>query len=168
MTKMILMVGVPGSGKSTWLRTHQKYFDDFHTIVSRDDIRFSYLKDGDDYFAYEKEVWKDFIEQIKDGLATQEEVYVDATHLNERNRAKLFRALGSTLYGVELEAVYFNLPLETIIAQNANRTGRKFVQPEAITNMYSQLREPTFEEGFSKIYTITSQGMTIQEKTDND
>ena len=104
MTKMILMVGVPGSGKSTWLRTHQPYFDDFHTIVSRDEIRFSYLKDGEDYFAHEKEVWKDFIEQIKDGLATQDEVYVDATHLNERNRAKLFRALGSALYGVRLSS----------------------------------------------------------------
>lgn len=80
----------------------------------------------------------------------------------------MFRALGSTLYGVELEAVYFNLPLETIIAQNANRTGRKFVPPEAITTMYSQLREPTFEEGFSKIYTITTKGMTIQEKAGND
>ncbi len=167
MAKMILMVGVPGSGKSTWLRTHQKYFNDLHTIVSRDEIRFSYLKDGDNYFDYEKEVWKDFIEQIKDGLATQEEVYVDATHINERNRTKLFRALNSALYGVELEAVYFDLPLETIIAQNANRTGRQFVPPEAIENMYKQLQAPSFEEGFNRIYTITTKGMTIKENTND-
>ena len=164
MAKIILMVGVPGSGKSTWILTHQPHFDNSHVIVSRDEIRFSYLQDGDEYFAYEKEVWKDFIVQIKKGLATKNEVYVDATHINEKNRAKLFRALGPALQNVELEAVYFDLPLEQIIQQNSNRTGRKFVPPEAIQNMYLQLRKPTFEEGFSKIYIINENGMTIKEE----
>ena len=81
------------------------------------------LKDGEDYFAHEKEVWNQFIEEIKISLAINEETYVDATHINERSRAKLFRALGSSMYGVELTALYFKIPLEVALARNENRSG---------------------------------------------
>jgi predicted kinase len=56
-----MMCGVPGSGKSTWVR---KNFPDI-TPVSRDAIRFEILDErGGDYFAYEDEVFEKFIHQI--------------------------------------------------------------------------------------------------------
>ena len=50
-SNLYLMCGVAGSGKSTWLKEHESGFNPSHAIISRDKIRFSYLKDGDDYFA---------------------------------------------------------------------------------------------------------------------
>ena len=154
MSKLIIMCGIPGSGKSTWLHEHASHFYAASSIVSRDQIRFSMLKDGEDYFAHEKEVWNQFIEEIKISLAINEETYVDATHINERSRAKLFRALGSSMYGVELTALYFKIPLEVALARNENRSGLAYVPASAIISMNSNLTEPTFAEGFSKIYIV--------------
>lgn len=112
------------------------------------------LKNGEDYFAHEKEVWKQFIEDIKISLAINEETYVDATHINERSRAKLFRALGSSMYGVELIALYFKTPLEVALARNENRSGLAYVPASAIISMNSNLTEPSFIEGFDTIYII--------------
>ena len=47
------MVGCPGSGKSTWAKKHLP--DTYY--VSRDEVRFSLLQDGEDYFSHEKEVF---------------------------------------------------------------------------------------------------------------
>ena len=60
---LYLLAGVPGSGKSTWLKQHAP---DNSIIISRDQIRFSLLQDGEDYFAHESEVFFEFINQIKD------------------------------------------------------------------------------------------------------
>lgn len=55
------MSGAPGSGKSTWCRNHgvSKY------RVSRDEIRFSVLKDGEDYFSHEKKLSECLLTQLK-------------------------------------------------------------------------------------------------------
>ena len=166
MSKLILMCGVPGSGKSTYLKVHEPWFNESHVIVSRDEIRFSLLQEGEEYFSHEKEVWNIFVNKIREGLRKVEEVYVDATHINENNRAKLFRALGKSLAGVELEAIYFDLPMEKILAQNAQRTGIRFVPPSVIQNMRSTMTEPSFEEGFNRVYVIKEDGMIIKEKAD--
>ena len=55
MAELILMMGIPGSGKSTWVKNHMKS-DDIY--ISRDEIRFSLLQPGDEYFSKEKEVWR--------------------------------------------------------------------------------------------------------------
>ena len=166
MGKLILMCGVPGSGKSTYLKVHEPWFNESHVIVSRDEIRFSLLKEGEEYFSHEKEVWKIFVDKIKDGLSKVEEVYVDATHINEHNRAKLLRVLGKSMAGVELEAIYFDLPMERILAQNAQRTGVRFVPPSVIQNMRSTMTEPSFEEGFNRVYVVRDDGMVIRERDD--
>ena len=54
MKKLYLMIGIPGSGKSTWARNRKDGI-----IVSRDAIRCSFLKDGENYFSKEDLVIKD-------------------------------------------------------------------------------------------------------------
>ena len=51
MKKVWLMCGIPASGKSTWAREHQEMFGG--VIVSRDEIRFSIVKDDEEYFSHE-------------------------------------------------------------------------------------------------------------------
>ena len=64
MTKnktLYVMVGIPGSGKSTFINTHCQ--SDWK-IVSRDQVRFSIVREDEEYFSKEKKVFKTFIEEI--------------------------------------------------------------------------------------------------------
>ena len=53
--QLFIMIGAPGSGKSTWVKKQLR--NDIDAYVSRDEIRFSMLQEGDAYFKYEKDSW---------------------------------------------------------------------------------------------------------------
>lgn len=151
-SKLYLMCGIPGSGKSTYLKTR---FSQPARIISRDEIRFSMVKEDEEYFSKEKEVYAEFISQIKETLKFEAEVFADATHLNEASRAKTLRALGEALKDVEVNVIWMRVPLETALAQNEKRLGtRAYVPPSVICRMNSQLTSPIKEEGFEHIYII--------------
>ena len=46
MSKLFLMMGAPGSGKSYWATHHLSERDKY---ISRDEIRFSFLEENDAY-----------------------------------------------------------------------------------------------------------------------
>ena len=149
MSKLILMCGVPGSGKSTWVRNN---FPDI-TPVSRDAIRFELLDErGGDYFAYEDEVFEKFIHQIIGSLMVDEITIADATHLNVKARAKVLRKVAK--FADEIEAVVMDVHLVTALKRNDMREGRAFVPCGVIRRMYFQMEAPTVEEGFTKITFI--------------
>lgn len=150
--KLYMMVGVPGSGKSTWILNHQAKFKRPYKVVSRDQIRFSLVKEDEEYFSKEKEVFNKFVKEIKEGLDSDLDVYADATHINEASRSKLLRALGSSLKGVKVEAIVVKSSFDTIIKQNAQRTGREFVPLSALRRMNGSFTMPTEEEGFDRIW----------------
>ena len=164
---MWLLVGTPGIGKSTWIKNHRYSFGGSSVIVSRDEIRYSYLKEGEEYFSHETEVWKDFINTIKDRFIVVDNVIADATHLNERSRAKVFNALGSILENVEVNAIYFKGSVQTAITRNERREGLAYVPISAIRKMAASVTEPTFEEGFKKVYIVdvdNEDKITIKER----
>lgn len=150
--KLYLMMGIPGSGKSTYLKTR---FTNIPCVISRDEIRFSLVREDEEYFSHENEVYREFIGQIRDALRFETEVFVDATHLNESSRAKVLRSLGENLKNVEVNVIWVRVPLETALAQNENRQGtRAYVPKSVIRRMHSQTTAPSKEEGFKHIYVV--------------
>jgi predicted kinase len=151
-TKLYLMCGIPGSGKSTYLKTR---FIQPPVVVSRDEIRFKMVREDEEYFSHEKEVYNEFINQIVQELKFSQEVFVDATHLNEASRTRLLRSLGGNLKDVEVNAIFVKTSLETALKQNENRKGTRAYVPETvIRRMASQITMPTKEEGFEHIYVV--------------
>lgn len=149
MSKLIMMCGVPGSGKSTWVR---KNFPDI-IPVSRDAIRFEILDErGGDYFAYEDEVFEKFIHQIIGSLMADEVTIADATHLNVKSRAKVLNEVAK--FADEIEAVVMDVHLLTALERNDMREGRAFVPRGVIRRMYFQSETPTAAEGFTKVTFI--------------
>ena len=78
MANLYLMCGVPGCGKSTFLKNKIK--NNNSVIISRDAIRFSIVKPEEDYFSHEDEVLEIFWNQINEALAANKTVYVDHSY----------------------------------------------------------------------------------------
>lgn len=152
MPILYVMCGIPGAGKSTWVRNYCTPYDSIH--ISRDEIRFNMVKATEPYFSKERKVFKEFIKQIKEGLEQGQDVFADATHINFASRNKILQAINHNLYD-EVQIIYIDTPLDIAIKQNElRRFTRSYVPPEVIEKMYSQFEEPTFDEGFSTIYIV--------------
>ena len=143
MNKLYILCGPSGSGKSTWAAKFQE--ENEVAYISRDKIRLSIIKDGEDYFSHEKEVFKQFVREIASKIENSN-VIADATHLNMFSRCKLIQALD--MYTKEYEIVYvvFHTDVDTCLARNTNRSGRANVPETVIRNMCRDFRMPTKDE----------------------
>lgn len=141
-----------GSGKSTWIQNNISGFKGDTAVISRDIIRFSMIKEGEDYFSKEKEVWKEYVRQAKESIINNDNTILDATHLNEVSRSKILRALGKNLKNVEINAIVIKTSLEKTLKQNSQRTGLSFVPEDTIKRMYSNFTTPALNEGFDNVW----------------
>lgn len=139
--RVFLLCGVPGSGKSTWIRKQVQDTAYECKIISRDEIRFSMLNDEDEYFAKEDAVFEEFIRQIQEAIdGTPQAIFIDATHLNEKGRNKVLDLLN--LENCKLYPVSFEMPLDVCLSQNAQRTGRARVPQSVVKRMFYQYVPP--------------------------
>ena len=101
------------------------------------------MKDGEDYFAHEDEVFALWLEKVTQAIENPEvkDVYVDATHLTEKSRAKVINELPKGDYFIT--TVIFDIPLETCIERNEQRTGRACVPRSVIRRMHASLDKNT-------------------------
>ena len=150
MSKLFLMMGAPGSGKSTWIKRQLKDNDYY---ISRDEIRFSLIDEDEDYFSHEIEVFDTFVKQIDNALMKPNaRVFADASHLNRISRMKLINRISSN--PTEINVIWLKTPLMTCYERNANITGRAFVPKHVIKSMYDSIQEPSANEDINKVYII--------------
>ena len=147
--KVWILSGVPGSGKSTWAR--KQIAEHGGVYCSRDEIRFSLLKEDEDYFAHEDEVIRLWTEKIHNAIKDPEvwNVLIDATHLNDKSRKNIIDNLPEGDYIVVI--TIFDVPLETCLERNDNRTGRAFVPRSVIRRMHYSFEKES-ELGDAVVY----------------
>jgi predicted kinase len=111
--------------------------------ASRDAMRFSMVREDEPYFERENEVFNAWITQICEALANPmiEDIYIDATHLNDRSREKTLSRLPKENIN-KITNVVFLVPIETCLERNAQRTGREVVPEDAIRNMQKSFKMP--------------------------
>lgn len=145
---LYILCGAPGSGKSYFA---EHYFLKNETIyyVSRDKIRYSMIKEEDEYFSKENEVFNTFIYEIKNLLDSKtiscSGVVADATHLNWASRRKLLRAIGildGKYSNIDIIVVYIRPDLNTVLTRNNSRTGRSKVPEDVVRRMYNSQTSP--------------------------
>lgn len=149
-----LMCGIPGSGKSTWIREEKHTFSGNSVTISRDEVRFEMLKDDEDYFAHENEVFDTFCSYIQEAINSDEidNIFVDATHLNQSSRNKVLNRLDLT--NVVINPINFMVPLDVCLKRNAQRTGRAYVPESAIKRMANSFRPARDGEKYEYNYIV--------------
>ena len=139
MANLYILAGIAGCGKSTWAREHKADFN--AEVVSRDNIRFAYMKNDPDflpsmdYFKYEKDVICDFYKQINDNLCNDINAIADATHISWKSLRKTVENCGKNADKIIL--VYFNRGLDIALPQNAKRGGVERVPEDVIKRMWA-------------------------------
>ena len=139
-----IMVGIPGSGK-TWFAKNKLMKGSDWEYISRDEVRFSMIKDDEEYFSHETAVFNAFIGKITFALLYgNDNIIADATHLNWGSRRKLLKALEKyiSLEEVDVIPVIIDAKLEDILERNKLRSGRARVPEEAIRRMRASINDP--------------------------
>ena len=142
--RLIVLVGLPGSGKSYWAEKQG------WTVLSSDEIR-RILSDDPENQSINGMVFATLRHLLRRRLELQRPVTcIDATNLTPKERRAYI--VMAQIYGCTAEAVYFDTPPE--VCKQRNR-GRDRVVPEAvIDSMAARLRVPTREEGFATVTRV--------------
>ena len=142
--QIILTVGLPGSGKSTYL--HRKGIQP----LSSDTLRRWLLDDESDQSQQHRVFFAlRFLLRMRLRMGRRRN-YVDATNLTPKERRPYFRL--AERFGYELCAIYFNVPFATCKRRNRRRERR--VPEEVMERMARRMVPPTREEGFAHITIV--------------
>jgi predicted kinase len=142
--RLALLIGLPGSGKSTYLERLGV------TGLSSDAIR-KLLADDETVQTIHPQVFETLRYLLRQRMMLQREVtYIDATNLTPAERHP-YIAIGRA-YGCEIEAVFFDVPLNVCLERNRKRP--RAVPEEALRMMSAKLRIPTADEGFHRIIRV--------------
>ena len=156
MSKLMLMCGIPGSGKTTIAK---KMINNSIKYISRDEIRFSMLGEKDSYFSKEKEVFEEYMNQINNALRNGYDVIADATHLSKGSRAKVLNGLAVKPDTVIVACVCVSL--ETALERNSKRAGLAKVPESQIRRMARSIELPSYEEGIDYVFRCVNDTITV-------
>lgn len=134
MSKLLILQGIPASGKSTFARKWVEESPKTRVVVNRDSIR----RMLGTYWVPSREKLVDRIEEymIKESLLREYDVCVDATNLNPKTIKKLKQI------GIDSEIIFheFRIDLEEAIDRDSKR--EESVGKEVITTFYNKYYEP--------------------------
>jgi predicted kinase len=141
---VVLAIGLPGSGKSSWFKRHNV------TPLSSDLLR-ALLFDDPTEQRFQDLIFSNLRSMLKARLIAKRPMnYVDATNLSPHERSGWIKLAKD--YGYEVQAVFFDVPVEICLARNQRRERK--VPEDAMRRMAGKLKQPSFEEGFSKITVV--------------
>ena len=143
--KFIMMIGLPGSGKSTIARGLAEENDVVY--LSSDDIR-KELSGNEENQNINTEVFETMRKRTLQALNDGKHVVYDATNINSKKRKGLLTQLPKK---VEKIAYYIATSYKNTLEQNSKR--ERIVPKEVIDRMYKTFQIPIYSEGWDKIIT---------------
>lgn len=141
---LIVMVGIPGSGKSTIAEEIKNTYG--FQVFSADQIRKEIFNDENDqsnnYF-----IFKTLYERMRDALATGKDCIFDATNVSIKDRKGVFKKIDD----VEFDAVAYVVSTNVEEAIRRNSLRKRQVPIVDILKFANKFKMPSVEEGFKDV-----------------
>jgi predicted kinase len=143
---LIVMVGLPGSGKSFIAEQLAEVNDDI-VIVSSDAIREEFYGDANDQ-SHNDKVFRIVNKRLKEGLIAEKKVILDATNISKKRRKALLRDLK---YPKSMAIVMAD---PEYICKKRDEERDRHVGPNVINKMIKNWCPPHYSEGFDFISIV--------------
>ena len=137
MSELVIFVGLPASGKSTYYSAN---FAATHVHVSKDLLKSARSRDS----RQEK--------LIEEALAAGKSVVVDNTNPSREVRAPLIAI--ARRHGARCIAYYFDCSVQIALARNRRREGKARVPDVAIFVTSKKMKAPAVDEGFDEVHVV--------------
>jgi len=156
--KIFVLVGLPGSGKSTWTAKFLAKSEEPYSVISSDDVIEEFAKkEGKTY----TEVFKDYIgqatmivkERFRNAVKNKDNIIWDQTNMNVKKRKSILQQLPPEYVKT---AVIFSVgenELYRRLNARAELTG-KTIPDFVIKDMTRNYQAPTKQEGFDNILRV--------------
>jgi predicted kinase len=132
VSKLIVMVGVPGSGKTTLAKKLvEKGFHYLNADAIRLELYGSEAEQGDN-----EQVFSIFFERLEVALGGGLDIVIDNTNINMRQRKPILERAERFSYS-DIQLWLLDIPLELCLRRNASR--ERIVPAEIVSNMFATL-----------------------------
>ena len=148
---LYITVGLPGSGKSTYVKNFIK--DKDIEYLSSDSLRAVYGKSEEDQTVTPL-VFGHIKRKVDESLKDGKNVLVDATSVNRKERSDYINT--AKKYGAKVVAIVFKMDRQGLIDRNKKRgeQGGRVVPDFVIDKMLNKFEEPSYSEGIDVIIYV--------------
>jgi len=148
---LYITVGLPGSGKSTYVKNFIK--DKDVEYLSSDELRAIYGKDETDQ-SVTSIVFGHIKRKVDESLKDGKNVLVDATSVNRKERSDYINT--AKKYGAKVVAIVFKMDRQGLIDRNKKRgeQGGREVPTFVIDKMLAKYEDPSYDEGIDVIIYV--------------
>lgn len=137
MPQIIILVGLQGSGKSTWSQRFLEGKADW-AYISKDLIR--------------SNKQKKMTKKIELATSQSLNILIDNTNPSKAHRAPIIELAGK--YDYTIFCYHFKINVEACVRRNETRDFKKRVPPVGLFSFLQQYENPSFEEGFNHIIDV--------------
>ncbi len=154
MTTLYILIGAPGSGKSTWARGNADRLK--AEVIGADDIRVEFHAAGRNPLNGDQ-VFAEVERRAREVLRAGRSVILDATHFLRKYRRYAHHIARAA--NARQVAIWFDVPLEECLRRNASRTAQQFgdeAVPDAVVRSIHAKLQPPDRFEFDEIVRVNS------------
>ena len=155
--KIIILIGLSGSGKTVWTENFLKTHDNY-VVVSSDDI---IQKKADSLGKTYSEIFdtsieaaeQEFKNNLRNSIEKRENIIVDRTNITKKARRRVLSIVPKEYEKIAVTFSVNDAELKTRLLQREFKTG-KHIPDFVISDMRTRYQEPDSSEGFSEIIHV--------------